>query len=29
MNLECGLPGPYDVILPEVAQFLRRTAAEA
>lgn len=29
MNLECGLPGPYDVILPEVAEILRRTAAEA
>ena len=27
MNLECGIPGPYDVILPETAQFLRRTAA--
>ena len=29
MNLECGIPGPYDVVLPEVAQYLRRTIAEA
>ena len=29
MNLECGVPGPYDVVLPEVAQYLRRIAAEA
>lgn len=29
MNLECGLPGSYDVILPEVADLLRRTAERA
>lgn len=26
MNLECGLPGPYDVVLPEVAEYLRKIA---
>ena len=29
MNLECGVPGPYDMVLPEVAQFLRKIAAKA
>ena len=28
MNMECGIPGPYDVILPEAAQFLRRIARD-
>ena len=28
MNLECGIPGPYDVILPQVAEYLRKTIAE-
>ena len=27
MNLECGVPGPYDVVLPEVAEYLRKIAA--
>ena len=29
MNLECGVPGPYDVVLPEVAEFLRKVHANA
>ena len=28
MNLECGIPGPYDVILPQVNEYLRKIAAE-
>lgn len=28
MNLECGLPGSYDVVLPEVAAYLRKLARE-
>ena len=26
MNLECGVPGPYDQVLPQVAQYLRDIA---
>ena len=28
MNLECGVPGPYDEVLPKVAKYLRDLAAE-
>ena len=29
MNLECGVPGPYDVVLPQVAEFLKKVYENA